>query len=131
MRAPPASHSAAFYASTAEFVTGVRAFIDQGLDQAEPALLQRHLDGHGRRVSWADITQAGANPARIIPLIDAFASSHPGRPVRCVTQPLWNARTAEQRRETIRHEALINLAFPISRSASCAPTTRHSWTPAP
>jgi anti-sigma regulatory factor (Ser/Thr protein kinase) len=121
MRAPPASHSAAFYASTAEFVTGVQAFIDQGLAHAEPVLiaapgaairlLQQHLDGHRRQVSWADITRAGANPARLIPLIDAFASAHPDRPVRCVTQPLWNARTDEQHRETIRHEALINLAF--------------------
>ena len=131
MRAPPRSHSAAFYASTAEFVTGVRAFVDQALDQAEPVLiaapgaairlLQRHLDGHGRQVSWADITEAGTNPARIIPLIDAFASSHPGRPVRCVTQPLWNARTAEQRRETIRHEALVNLAFADTRISILCP----------
>jgi anti-sigma regulatory factor (Ser/Thr protein kinase) len=124
MRAPPAAHSAAFYSSTAEFVAGVRAFIDQGLDQAEPVLiaapgaairlLQQQLDGRGEQVSWADLTRTGANPARIIPVIDAFASSHPGRPVRCVTQPLWQARTVEQRRETIRHEALINLAFPDS-----------------
>lgn len=105
----------AFYASTAEFITGVGAFIGQGLDQAEPTLiaapgaairlLQQHLDGHGRQVSWADITQADANPARIISLIDAFASSQPGRRVRCVTQPLWHARTAEQRRETIRQRS--------------------------
>lgn len=117
-----ATHSAAFYGSTAGFITCVRAFVDEGLDAAEPVLvaapgpsiglLRKHLNGHGRHVSWADMSQIGANPARIIPAIRAFASSYPGRPVRCVVQPLWDARTAEQRRETVRHEALINLAFP-------------------
>ena len=57
------------------------------------------------------MSRIGANPARIIPAIRVFASSYPGRPVRCVAQPLWDGRTAAQRRETIRHEALINLAF--------------------
>lgn len=121
------THSAAFYGGTAGFVTCVRAFVDEGLDAAEPVLvaapgpsiglLREHLNGHGQDVTWADMSRIGANPARIIPAIRAFASSCPGRPVRCVVQPLWDARTAEQRRETIRHEALINLAFsdiPIS-----------------
>lgn len=116
-----AAHSAAFYGSPAGFIACVRAFADEGLDAAEsvlvaapgPAigLLREHLNGHGRRMSWADMSRIGANPARIIPAIRVFASSYPGRPVRCVAQPLWDGRTAAQRRETIRHEALINLAF--------------------
>jgi hypothetical protein len=116
-----ATHSAAFYGSTAGFITCVRAFVDEGLDAAEPVLvaapgpsiglLREHLNGHGRRVNWADMSQIGANPARIIPAIGAFASSHPDHRVRCVLQPLWDGRSAEQRRETVRHEALINRAF--------------------
>lgn len=118
---PQAAHSAAFYGSTAEFITCVRTFVDQGLDGTEPVMvavpspsigvLREHLDGHVERVSWADMTQIGANPARIIPAIRAFAGTYPGHRVRCITQPLWEARTAAQRRETVRHEALINLAF--------------------
>ena len=118
---PQAVHSAAFYGSTAEFLTCVRAFVDQGLGGAEPVLvavpdpsigvLREHLDGHVDRVSWADMTRIGGNPARIIPAIRAFAGTYPGHRVRCIAQPLWEARTAAQRRETVRHEALINLAF--------------------
>ena len=119
--APRAAHSAAFYDSAAGFVACVRRFVEQGFDDAEPVLiaapsqsmglLREHLAGGGRRVSWADMTAIGTNPARIIPAIRAFASSHEGGQVRCVAQCLWTGRTAEQRRETIRHEALINLAF--------------------
>lgn len=115
------AHSAAFYGGPAEFITCVRTFVDQGLDGAEPvlvavpnpsiAVLHEHLDGHVERVSWIDMTRTGANPARIIPAIRAFAGTYPGRRVRCIAQPLWEARTAAQRRETVRHEALINLAF--------------------
>jgi MEDS: MEthanogen/methylotroph, DcmR Sensory domain len=44
-----------------------------------------------------------------------------GRPIRCVVQLLWHGRTAEQRRATILHEALINRAFTdIAVSALCA-----------
>jgi anti-sigma regulatory factor (Ser/Thr protein kinase) len=116
-----ATHSAAFYGGTAGFITCVRTFVDEGLEAAEPVLvaapgpsiglLREHLNGQGQRVSWADMSRIGANPARIIPAIGAFAGSYPGRPVRCVVQPLWDGRSAEQRRETIRHEALINRAF--------------------
>jgi anti-sigma regulatory factor (Ser/Thr protein kinase) len=119
--APQAAHSAAFYDSAAGFVSCVRRFVQQGFDNAEPVLiatpdssmsvLREHLDGAGGRVSWADMTAIGANPARIIPAIRSFASSHEGTPVRCVAQSLWTGRSAEQRLETIRHEALINLAF--------------------
>jgi anti-sigma regulatory factor (Ser/Thr protein kinase) len=118
---PQATHSAAFYGSTAEFIRCVRTFVDQGLDGAEPVLvavpspsirvLRAHLDGHAERVSWADMTRIGGNPARIIPAIRAFAGTYPGRRVRCIAQPLWKARTAAQRRETVRHEALTNRAF--------------------
>jgi anti-sigma regulatory factor (Ser/Thr protein kinase) len=118
---PQAVHSVAFYGSTAEFLTCVRAFVDQGLGGAEPVLvavpdpsigvLREHLDGYVDRVSWTDMTRIGGNPARIIPAIRAFAGTYPGHRVRCIAQPLWEARTAAQRRETVRHEALINLAF--------------------
>jgi anti-sigma regulatory factor (Ser/Thr protein kinase) len=118
---PRADHYAGLYDSAAGLVACVRQFVEQGLDDAEPVLiaapdsstrlLREHLDGQGGLVSWADMTVIGDNPARIIPAIRSFASSHHGGPVRCVAQSLWTGRTAEQRLETIRHEALINLAF--------------------
>jgi hypothetical protein len=73
------------------------------------------------------MSRIGANPARIIAAIGAFARSYPGRPVRCVVQPLWDGRAAEQRRETILHEALINRAFTdIAVGVLCA-YDRHGW----
>jgi hypothetical protein len=72
-----AAHSAAFYGSPAGFIACVRAFADEGLDAAEPVLvaapgpaiglLREHLNGHGRRMSWADMSRIGANPARSFP----------------------------------------------------------------
>jgi anti-sigma regulatory factor (Ser/Thr protein kinase) len=131
MSARPVAHFAAFYASAAEFITAVRAFAGEGPDESEPvlivapggaiSLLCGSLADHGRQVTWADMTWIGTNPARIIPVISAFASSHPGRAVRCVVQPLWDAQTREQLRETIRHEALVNLAFASTQVAILCP----------
>ena len=104
-------------------MTEALGFVDEGLDEDEPVLVsapgpeisllrarmrERRLSG----CRWADITEAGANPGRIIPLMHAFASCPrwtagppPARAGLVGSQPV-----AEQS-EAIRHEALINLAF--------------------
>lgn len=115
------AHAALLYASTDEFVTGALGFVDAGLDEDEPVLvsapgpeisfLRARMNGRSHRVSWADITRAGANPGRIIPLMRDFASAHAGRPVRYLQGLAWAARTVAEQSEAIRHEALINLAF--------------------
>lgn len=112
-------HCAVFYDSAASFADNVRSFVGDG--GAAPALivapgpslgvLRAYVGDIGARLRWADMTTIGANPARIIPAIRAFADSHHGRAVRCVIEALWDGRTAEQRRETVRHEALLNQAF--------------------
>ncbi len=117
----PTAHDALLYASADEFVLGALGFLDAGLDEDEPVLvsapgpeiglLRARMNGRAHRVSWTDISQVGANPSRIIPLVDAFATAHAGRPVRCLQGLAWVARTAAERSEAIRHEALINLAF--------------------
>jgi anti-sigma regulatory factor (Ser/Thr protein kinase) len=115
-----AGHCAAVYDSAADFAACVRSFVDHDGDApvlvAAPGpsldLLRGHLGGGtGGRLRWADMTTFGANPARIIPAIRAFADSHHGRAVRCVIEALWDGLTAEQCRETVRHEALVNQAF--------------------
>jgi hypothetical protein len=118
---PRAVHSALRYSDMEEFLAGVTGFVEAGLEQSEPILaalhgryageLRERLNGRGQEVSWADITQVGANPARIIPRMHRFLNSHPGRGVRCLQEPIWPGRTAAERCEAIRHEALINLAF--------------------
>lgn len=116
-----ATHTALPYATTEEFLAGVLTFVTAGLEHGEPvlaavpatriALIRERLDGRDDRVSWADMARLGANPAWIIPRMLDFVSAHPGRPTRCLQEPLWAQRTAAERRETLRHEALINVAF--------------------
>ncbi len=57
------------------------------------------------------MTGAGTNPALIIPAMHAFASAQAAPVARCVVELGWDAQTAAEQRELIRHEALINLAF--------------------
>jgi MEDS: MEthanogen/methylotroph, DcmR Sensory domain len=112
-------HTAAFYDSAAALASYVRSFVEH--DRGAPVLiaaprpsldlLRAYRGDTGGRLRWADVATIGANPARIIPAIRAFADSHHGRAVRCVIEALWEGRTAEQRRETVRHEALVNQAF--------------------
>jgi anti-sigma regulatory factor (Ser/Thr protein kinase) len=115
------AHAAFLYGSAEEFVTGALEFVDAGLadDEAvliglpEPGigLLRERMNGRAGLVNWADMREVGANPARIISWIRAFAAAHPGRAVRCLQEPAWADRSGPERCEVMRHEALINLAF--------------------
>jgi hypothetical protein len=115
------AHAALLYSSTEEFVTAARGFVDAGLAEGEAVLvglpepgiglLRERMNGQAGLVSWADMRQVGANPARIISWMRAFATAHAGRPVRCLQQSAWAARSDPERCEVIRHEALVNLAF--------------------
>jgi anti-sigma regulatory factor (Ser/Thr protein kinase) len=60
---------------------------------------------------FADMTELGGNPARIIPSLRSFIDSAAGGPVRIVGEPVWPGRSPAETTEAIRHEALINLAF--------------------
>jgi anti-sigma regulatory factor (Ser/Thr protein kinase) len=116
-----AGHAALLHATTDEFVAGALGFVNAGLDGDEPVLvsapeprisfLRDRMNGRAHRVSWADTVHEGANPARLLPVLRAFADAHVGRPVRFLQEMAWAARTAAEQREAIRHEALINVAF--------------------
>ena len=120
-----AGHAALLHASTDEFVAGALGFVNGGLDEDEPVLvsapgpgisfLRERMNGRAHRVNWADTAREGANPARIMPVLRAFADAHAGRPVRFLQELAWAARTSAEQREAIRHEALINVAFAAAR----------------
>ena len=109
------------YASPGEFAAGVAGFVQAAVQAGDPVLvacmgtspdvLRPRLDGHGGLVTWADMRSMGLNPARLIDSIHLFASQHRGRSIWCVHEPAWPARTPEELREVIRHEALVNLAL--------------------
>ena len=102
-------------------MAGALGFVNAGLDEDEPVLvsapgpgisfLRERMNGQAHRVDWADTAAEGANPARIMPVLRAFADAHAGRPVRFLQELAWAARTSAEQREAIRHEALINVAF--------------------
>jgi anti-sigma regulatory factor (Ser/Thr protein kinase) len=115
------AHAALLYGSVEEFERGALEFVGAGLADGEAVLiglpepgtglLRERMNGRAGLVHWADMREVGANPARIISWIRAFAAAHPGRAVRCLQEPDWADRSGAERCEVIRHEALINLAF--------------------
>lgn len=117
-------HEALFYLDMQDYATGIAAFLREGFELAEPALvavpgvdaLRSVLDpelGHlAERVRFVNMAEAGRNPGRIIAgLLYAFTQEHaPGR-VRIVGEPIWPGRSAAEYRAALQHEALINIAL--------------------
>ena len=87
---PQLEHAAVLYRGDDEYVDAVLGFVAGGLERGEPVfvavpgpkvgLLREHLDGQAGRVSFADMTEMGANPAWIIPRVAAFVDAHRGGP---------------------------------------------------
>jgi anti-sigma regulatory factor (Ser/Thr protein kinase) len=116
-------HEALLYDGDAEFLAGTVPFIEQGIEAGEPVLIVES----GRKISmlrgalrlgagevmFADMSEVGANPARIIPAWRDFVRRHgaDGKRLRGIGEPIWNGRTPEELIECQRHESLLNVAF--------------------
>jgi anti-sigma regulatory factor (Ser/Thr protein kinase) len=132
----PFRHEALFYADgNRGFVEGTLALVrgalatDAGVLVAvgatRAAALAEALGEEAERVSFADISQLGRNPARIIPMWRDFAREHSSggadgsetasgaasTAVLGIAEPVWPGRDAAELTECERHEALLNLAF--------------------
>ncbi len=120
--ARPFHHAALLYESDRAFLADTLEFIRQGLAADEPvvvalseakaARLGRALGADAGRVVFAH-PSVNANPARIIPALDAFVEQRGGRgrPMRAVGEPIWSERSEEEVVECQHHEALLNRAF--------------------
>src|ERR1700735_5662135 len=96
-------HHALFYRDQREYLARVTDFLRAGLAHAEPAfvavpgvradLLRQSLDGESGRLAYADMTETGRNPARIIPELKTFLDRHQGQHCRLVTEPAWPGRS--------------------------------------
>jgi anti-sigma regulatory factor (Ser/Thr protein kinase) len=116
-------HAALFYAGWCQFLEGTVPFIREGLAGGEPALvvvdatkiaaLREALGDDANRVQFADMTDIGRNPARIIPRWHEFVDEYlrTDRPVRGIGEPTWAGRNAAELVECEAHETLLNLAF--------------------
>lgn len=118
---PAFRHEALMYASREDFLAGTLEFVRAGLDAGEPTLvvlnrdkldmLRSALGSPSDGVCWADMTEVGGNPARIIPAWRDFVDEHGGRRVRGIGEPIWPSRSPAEIVECQRHESLLNLAF--------------------
>jgi len=116
-------HEALLYSGEAEFLAGTVAFIRRGLEAGEAVLvvespakvasLRRALGEDASSVHFADMSQVGSNPARIIPAWREFVAEHgrDGKGLRGIGEPIWAERTADELVECQRHESLLNVAF--------------------
>lgn len=120
--AGPFVHPALFYASDEEYLDALAPFIAEGLAENQPvavavpaarlAMLRSTAGDAADDVTWIDMTEAGRNPGRIIPLVlRRFADAHPDRHVRIVGEPIWPGRSASEYPACAQHEALINHVF--------------------
>ncbi|TMD35988.1 MAG: sensor histidine kinase [Chloroflexi bacterium] len=116
-------HEALFYSGSAEFVNGTVPFVREGVASGEPVLvvespekiktLRAALERDADQVFFADMSEVGANPARIIPAWCDFVNRHwvPGKSLRGIGEPIWSSRGADELVECQRHESLLNVAF--------------------
>jgi anti-sigma regulatory factor (Ser/Thr protein kinase) len=113
-------HSAVFYRGLAEFAAVLREFVRAGVASGEPVLVAvprarsgviADLDGSSGLIEFADMTELGRNPARIIPALRAFADRHAGHRVRFFGETVWPGRSEPEVCEAAKYEALVNLAF--------------------
>jgi anti-sigma regulatory factor (Ser/Thr protein kinase) len=117
------SHEVMFYAGREEFTERCAAFVREGLAADEPVLvmvtadkielLRAELGADADRVSFADMAEAGRNPARIISAWSDYAADHlaEARPLRGIGEPIWAGRSPDELLECEHHESLLNLAF--------------------
>jgi MEDS: MEthanogen/methylotroph, DcmR Sensory domain len=121
----PFRHEAVLYAGDHGFLERIAPFVREGIAAGEPTLVMtnarkiaalRELLGgvEADLVEYRDMEVVGANPARIIPAWDDFAtrlSAGGARRLRGVGEPIWAGRAPTELAECHWHEALINRAF--------------------
>ncbi|NYJ08653.1 anti-sigma factor RsbA family regulatory protein [Petropleomorpha daqingensis] len=120
---PGFEHDALFYRDDAEFTCRVGGFVRAGVAGGEvvavalprPRLdqLRDALGGDATTVTWLDMAEIGANPARIIDVWTTTlrASLAAGRPLRGVGEPAYVGRRPAELVECTLHERLLGRAF--------------------
>jgi anti-sigma regulatory factor (Ser/Thr protein kinase) len=139
-------HEAFVYTSDEEFVRIAATFVRDGLAAGESivavlpperiGLLSAALGPDHDQVDFIDLTVAGGNPARLIPLWRAALERRAGQAVRGLGEPGYAGRSAAEYDELQLHEALIDVAFagdasfrlscPYEASVGIDPTATHS-----
>ncbi|MCV2487844.1 sensor histidine kinase [Geodermatophilus sp. YIM 151500] len=116
-------HEAFLYRDESDFLSGVLAFVREGLERDETVivveppvqidLLRDALGDDAGAVSFHDMVEIGRNPARIIPLWSEAVAEHAagGRGLRGVGEPTFVGRRSQELVECLLHETLLNSTF--------------------
>ena len=125
------AHQALFYRGSEDYLDGVGRFLEPGMEADEPialavprsraTLLRDRLSAWSPEIELLDMVEVGRNPARIIPSVHALLAKHNGRMLHYVSEPIWPGRSAAEIREAVRHEALINMAWPSAQIRALCP----------
>jgi anti-sigma regulatory factor (Ser/Thr protein kinase) len=117
------SHEALLYRGEEGFMAATLPFLEEGIAAGEPALvavsaakaarLQAELGPDADQVMFANMSELGKNPARIIPAWREFVDINAvgGQRVRGIGEPVWPGRSEQELVECHHHESLLNLAF--------------------
>ncbi|GIF00697.1 sensor histidine kinase [Paractinoplanes rishiriensis] len=122
MRASTFDHPALLYRTSDEYLAGTTGFVRAARADGDRVLvavpgdhltlLRAALAGEEAGVAFADISESGRNPGRIIPsVLLQFAAEHADTRVSIVGEPVWPGRSALEYPACATHEALINVAF--------------------
>ncbi|HVM55091.1 MAG TPA: sensor histidine kinase [Acidimicrobiales bacterium] len=116
-------HAALFYRGLDDLLDRAVPFLRDGahegavalvvLDPAKNEAIRAALGTDAGDVVFADMSEIGHNPARIIPALQDFVDDHAGsgRPLRAIGEPIGPHRRGAVLDECHRHEALLNVAF--------------------
>jgi anti-sigma regulatory factor (Ser/Thr protein kinase) len=116
-------HEAMFYSGQEGFLEGAMNFIEQGVRASEQVLvvvgaakiglLREALGSEADEVDFADMSDVGSNPNRIIAAWQDFVErrGRPGRRIRGIGEPIYPSRAPAELAECQRHERLLNVAF--------------------
>jgi anti-sigma regulatory factor (Ser/Thr protein kinase) len=115
-------HEALLYRSSEEFLSGIVSFAGPAADAGHPVLVlltpakiaavRTALGPAAEKVEFADITEAGGNPGRLIGVWRRFAEGHAdASQLRGVAEAVFPGRSPAELAECQLYEELLNVAF--------------------
>ena len=115
-------HEALLYPGAGEFLSGIVSFVGPAVDSGHPVLVlltaakigavRTALGPAAEKVEFADITDVGGNPGRLIGVWRRFADGHAdASQLRGVGEAVFPGRSPAELAECRRYEELLNIAF--------------------
>ncbi|HEV3294561.1 MAG TPA: sensor histidine kinase, partial [Streptosporangiaceae bacterium] len=115
-------HEALLYRGTEEFLSGILSFAGPAVDAGHPVLVlltaarisavRAALGSAAEKVEFADITDVGGNPGRLIGVWRRFADGHvDASQLRGVAEAVFPGRSPAELAECQLYEELLNVAF--------------------